>query len=60
MTTPCTHPAHRLYASYTYNHLTHRKDWLWIACCDCGAVLKGSAEDYEAAYAADQAKELTR
>jgi len=32
--------------------MTGLDDWLCIACCDCGAVLKGSAEDYAAAYTA--------
>jgi len=60
MTTPCTHPAHRLYAAHTYNLMTDRDDWLSVTCCACGDVLTGSADDYEVAYAAHLAKEPTR
>lgn len=36
-TTPCTHPPTRLYC-------WHVGDVVCIACCDCGAVLKGGAQ----------------
>ena len=41
----CKHPPRRLYAGYAYNPFTGRcdKDGLWIACCECGTVLKQPA-----------------
>ncbi len=35
--TPCPHPVRRLYAWLAYD------DTLCVACCDCGAVLRGGA-----------------
>lgn len=48
-TPPCRHPAPRLYAWFTTESRTSRRDWLCVGCTACGAVLAGSAEDYETA-----------
>lgn len=49
----CTHPPQRLYSWFAYDCITNKKSWLVIACCDCGDVLKGDSEEYEA-YLAQQ------
>ena len=36
----CKHPATRLYSAWYYDPELDR-DILWIACCDCGTLLKG-------------------
>jgi hypothetical protein len=38
MTTPCQHPPTRLYAWYAHDGT------LVVCCCDCGAVLQGTAD----------------
>ena len=38
-TDTCNHPAPRLYSAWYYDPELDR-DILWIACCDCGSVLK--------------------
>lgn len=43
----CKHPPSRLYSWFTHNTVTNQDDWLCITCCECGDVLKGSAEDYD-------------
>lgn len=44
----CVHPPARRYSWWAYNAVTHAKDWLCCCCCDCGDILMGSTEDYEA------------
>lgn len=51
----CKHPATRLHSWSAYNYVTGKKDWLSIACCECGKVLKGGTEEFEE-YCARHAK----
>lgn len=37
----CAHPPHRLYAGATYDPGTHANR-IWVACCDCGALLQNA------------------
>ena len=38
----CAHPPHRLYCGHARDE--QLRVILWIACCECGAVLQGGAE----------------
>lgn len=42
---PCMHPAHRLYAWHATDCTTQTGYVLVVACCDCGRVLQGKAND---------------
>ncbi len=43
----CKHNPVRLYSWFAFNCVTGLSDWFCVACCDCGHVLKGSAEEFE-------------
>jgi hypothetical protein len=43
----CTHLPDRLFTWWAYNWRTDKNDILCAACCDCGQVLAGAAEDAE-------------
>ena len=40
----CKHPPTRLYSGYAYNPDIQDMD-LWIACCECGEILKNSYKE---------------
>ena len=42
----CTHAPTRRLTWHAYNCVTDTKDWVVIACCDCGAILMGSDAAY--------------
>lgn len=37
---PCEHPPERAYAGYLFNPLTQDLSFLWVSCCECGAVVR--------------------
>lgn len=41
----CPHPPPRLYAWHALNPQTGKADILCVACCECGAVLQGAADE---------------
>jgi hypothetical protein len=43
----CSHPPTRLYSWFAYDLVTDKNDWLCIACCACGARLKGGNDEYD-------------
>jgi len=53
----CPHPPARYHAFHTLDILTGKNDWLTVGCCDCGKILTGSAELYEA-YLAEHGVEF--
>ena len=42
---PCHHPAERRYAWFARDDTQPGGDVLVIACCDCGQVLQGAADE---------------
>lgn len=43
---PCKHPPKRLFTGWAWSPVTKQKE-LWIACCDCGEVIKEAYEEGE-------------
>ena len=44
----CPHPHAGRFSSFAYNVVTNANDWLCLTCSDCGAVIVGDHEAYEA------------
>lgn len=63
--TACDHPPNRLYAGHGEEPVrrqgqTVMVEFLWIACCDCGAVLKNAPDKRETQRGLDRARGCCR